>query len=96
MAMMALKYTERPYGLEPERAAWDKFPRHAKPIDTAPISATPIIVYEPDGPAEGHRVIHHLGRWMQVESTYDSYSGKHRLACNGQIVNNPVLWSPSS
>jgi hypothetical protein len=90
---MTLRYTSTPYGL-PIKESDNKLPSHARPIDTAPIGAKPIIVWEPDG--QSFRAIHHLGRWMQVETILDHYSGRNRTACNGEIVNNPVAWSPSS
>jgi hypothetical protein len=94
---VTLKYTKTAYGLEPEPSVFAELPRNAKPISTAPIGSTPITVYESDdGRLRAHKVIQHLGRWMQVESVFDSFSGKHRTACTGDIVNNPLFWSPSS
>jgi hypothetical protein len=92
---MALKYTERPYGLEPERQLTDRFPRGARAIDSAPQhSIKPITVYDSDG--NGHRAIYHRGAWHSVETIHDPYTGKYRTAMDGNVILDALFWAPSS
>ena len=92
---MVLRYSDKPsvsYGTAAPDAWRDRFPPHAKSINSAPLmGGTPITVYSPDGKA--HRALHHLGCWREVAPVKDSYSGQTTMRMNGNLIRNPVLWS---
>jgi hypothetical protein len=91
---MALKFTERPYGLEPERGAWDKYPRHARPISTAPEQSNqPVTIYNSDG--VGAPAVFHRGLWMKTETLFDPYTAKNRTVMSGESIHDAVMWAPS-
>jgi hypothetical protein len=38
--------------------------------------------------------IHHMGCWREVEAIRDTY-GNTRVACNGNLISNPIMWASS-
>jgi hypothetical protein len=92
---MSLKYTDRPYGYSPQRTEdWQaRFPANSYPMDSAPITARPIKVYEPSG--QSCWAMHHMGVWRKVVATRDPYSGKTRTTMTSELVANPVRCSSS-
>jgi hypothetical protein len=97
---MALRYSTMPqlnYGNAFGGSKFDdwqgRFPRNAQPIASAPqASSRPVTVFEPDG--SSYRAIYHSGRWRQVESFRDPYSGEVHQKMTS-VVNNPVVWVSS-
>jgi len=94
---MALKFSDKPqldYGGNQGSVAniWRRFPQGAQPIQTAPErSATPVIVYEPNG--QSHWALHHNGAWRKLEAFKDFRDGSVSWRMNGTEISNPVAWS---
>ena len=94
---MVLKYAKVPqvtYQGRQADAGWhSRFPSNARPMGTAPITATQALkLFEPTG--KYYYGIHHLGGWKEVGWQLDA-DGKHRVRMTGNIISNPVAWSSS-
>jgi hypothetical protein len=92
---MTLRYTNKPFGGHGPQQPEDwrsRFPSHARPIDSAPMSSRPVRLFEPDGKSRWG--IHHMGCWREVEAIRDTY-GNTRVACNGNLISNPIMWASS-
>jgi hypothetical protein len=93
---MALKYGSRPaYDLTGTSAEhWSgRFPSNARPMNSAPISASwPIRLFEPSGASRFG--VNYLGAWREVTMQRDS-NGTNRVRMNGNLIANPVAWSSS-
>jgi hypothetical protein len=92
---MALRYSDKPtvsYGQQANSDSWrDRFPRHAKPIDSAPMmGGTPITLYDASG--KSFRGMHHCGAWRGVSPVKDAYGGPTVLRMDGSLI-TPVMWS---
>ena len=92
---MVLRYTDKPYGGGRQTAAnaYHKFPAGAQPMQTAPqSSATPVIIYGADGKA--HWALQHRDSWRVLEPFKDFKSGKVQWRMNGEMIAQPLAWSP--
>jgi hypothetical protein len=97
--MMSLKYSDKPqlrYGTANSR--YDvRMPAGSQPITSAPMqSATPVIVYARDnkGGLEGHWALHHNGAWRRLAPFKDWRTGAVSWRMNGDMISNPIAWSP--
>jgi len=93
---MVLKYASTPqlhYGGNQGSVSdvWRRFPEGARPIATAPETATPIVVYEPNG--TGHWALHHNGAWRKLAPFKDFRDGSVRWRMDGTEISHPVAWS---
>jgi hypothetical protein len=93
---MSLKFSDKPqlhYGDQGSAAnIWQRFPAGSQSIATAPSrSATPIVVYEPNG--QGHWALHHNGAWRKLSPFKDSRSGSVSWRMDGTEISNAVAWS---
>lgn len=68
------------------------FPADAQPIQSAPQTSTPVLVYGQDG--NGHWAIFHKEAWRKLEPQRDSYSGAVSWRMNGEQVAQPIAWLP--
>ena len=89
---MTLRYTDKPYGGHgPKSDDWrGRFPADAQPIASAPQTAQPLLVYEPNGAA--HWALHHNGGWRELKPYKDFRDGSVQWRMDTEI-NNPVAWS---
>ena len=92
---MGLKYVDKPWGIDPPRDVFDRFPKHARPIATAPEQTLkPVIIYNSDG--VGHPAVYHRGLWNRTEVLFDPYTAKTRTVMTGETIHDATMWSPSS
>jgi len=92
---MVLKYTDRPYGGGRQTGAnvYHRFPAGAQPMHTAPsASATPVVIYSADGRSQW--ALNHRDSWRKLEPFKDSQSGAVTWRLNGEMVSQPIAWSP--
>jgi len=71
---------------------WRRFPEGARPIATAPETATPLIVYEPNG--TGHWAMQYSGAWRKLAPFKDWRTGAVSWRMDGTMISNPVAWLP--
>ena len=92
---MALKYSDRPYaGRQIGGLALTRFPQGAQPMHTAPqASATPVVIYGADG--RSHWALNHRDSWRKLEPYKDSQSGAVQWRMNGEMIAQPLAWSPA-
>jgi hypothetical protein len=93
---MALRYTDKPYGYNPNQAEdWrSRFPAHSRSMDSAPVMGSrPIRLFEPSG--KSVLGIHHMGAWRGGAWNRDPYTGQWQWRMDGILVNNPVRWASS-
>jgi hypothetical protein len=94
---MSLKFSDKPQllygGSNRHSQNWgSRFPQGAQPIATAPQnSATPVIVYEPNG--KGHWALNHGGGWRKLAPFKDWRSGAVQWRMTGESINQPSAWS---
>jgi hypothetical protein len=88
------RYTDKPYGGQsPAADDWrTRFPAHSRSMESAPATARPLRLFEPDGKSRWG--IHHLGVWREVERVRDPYSGQYSVRMNGCLI-SPVRWASS-
>jgi hypothetical protein len=92
---MVLRYSDKPtvnYGQQPNSDSWkDRFPPHARKIDSAPqMGSQPLTLYDASG--KSHRGLYHSGAWRGVSPVKDSYGGPTVLRMDGSLI-NAVMWS---
>jgi hypothetical protein len=92
---MVLKFCDKPqvnYGGQGSDKWQQRFPADAQPIASAPeCSATPILVYEPNG--TGNWALHHNGAWRKVAPFKDWRTGAVSWRMDGALIDNPVAWT---
>jgi hypothetical protein len=89
---MSLKYTNAPQvGRQQATDVWSRYPRHARPIATAPITAQPLKVYDASG--RSVYALHHQGLWRTGRNFKDPWSGQSRWALDGGTVSQATMWS---
>jgi hypothetical protein len=92
---MTLRFTDKPqgYSSQQSRDPLSRFPAHSRSMNSAPVGARPILLYEPN--AKPRWGLHHMGAWREVERVRDPYTGGFSVRMNGSLVSNPVRWSSS-
>ena len=93
---MALKWSDKrqlDYGGQQGTNVWARFPSNARPIATAPVSATPIRVFDSTGKSQW--ALHHLGAWRSLAPYKDSFTGQTKWRMDGNMIGNAVAWASS-
>jgi hypothetical protein len=89
---MSLKYSDKPqYGRQQAVDVWSRYPRHARPIATAPVTATPVKVYDASGKAQ--YALYHGGFWRTGQNFRDPWGGPARWRLDGGQVSQATMWS---
>jgi hypothetical protein len=91
---MSLKYTtvnQYNNGGQAHRLV-NRLPAGCQRIETAPVTSTPVVVYEPNG--RGRWAVNHLGSWRELKPFRNGNDGKVQWRMDGTIINNAVGWLP--
>src|SRR5262249_47927628 len=93
---MPLKFTNTPqlkYGDAQRNNVWNRYPAHAKPISTAPITSQPLRVFDATGKSQW--ALHHRGTWRILAPYKDSFTGQAQWRMNGDMIGQPTMWASS-
>jgi len=89
---MSLKYSDKPqYGRQQTTNVWSGYPPHVRPIATAPVTATPIKIY--DASRKAQYALYHQGMWRTGRNFKDPWGGQTRWALDGGTISQATAWS---
>jgi len=81
------------YGSQQGTNPWARFPSHARPIATAPITSQPLRIFDATGKSQW--ALHHNDCWRVLAPYKDRYTGQTTWRMNGDMIGNAVAWASS-
>jgi hypothetical protein len=70
----------------------NRLPPGCQRIETAPVTSTPVVVYEPNG--RGRWALHHNGTWQELKPFKNGHDGSVQWRLDGTKIQHAVAWSP--